>query len=139
MKTHSFSSATTHLRSPGKIFSCPHARFGQTFLPAQSEQSLQLGSCRSGEILAMRSCLWAARVLRAVRDGPISQMESTCSEQRAQHLRGRPDSCQMCQAACPRSTQLYANSLLSRKSQTYVVALMCLIFRLAGDPDTHRF
>jgi len=68
MNNCSFSSAATHLRSPGKIFFCLHARSGQALrtlpfacvpgcLPAQSEQPLQLGSCEFGEILAVRSLL----------------------------------------------------------------------------------
>lgn len=82
-------------------------------------------------------CLWAACVLRATHNGPIPQLEATCSEQRAQHLCGRPDPCQMCWAHCPRSTQLHASSSLSRKSQICVVALICVAFRLAAGPGTH--
>lgn len=64
VQKHSFPSATTHLRSPGKIFfSACSARSGQALRalpfvrvpgcpPAQSEQSLQLGSCGAGQIVA---------------------------------------------------------------------------------------
>jgi len=114
---------------PAFLDACQHSLSNRCSLAAAS----------LGRFWPCGPCLWAARVLRAARGGPISQTESTCSEQRVQHLRGRPDSCQMCWAHCPRSTQLHVNSFLSRKSQTYVVALVCVIFRIAGGPDTHRF